>query len=107
MIVYSVTVAVDRATEADWVAWMRDIHIPDVIATGYFDAYGMQKVLDFESVGERVTYTINYYCESLENYQAYTKNAAPRLQEEHAKRYRGHFSASRTVSELISGGPAG
>jgi hypothetical protein len=106
MIVYSVTVAVDRAIEEDWLSWMRDIHIPDVMATGYFEAYGMQKLIDLDSVGARVTYTINYYCESLDKYKSYRKQAAPKLQDEHTKRYRGRFSATRTLSEIIAGGPA-
>lgn len=106
MIAYSVSVSVDRDIEADWLSWMRDIHIPDVMAAGYFDAYQIQKVIELEAVAERVTYTIDYYCESLGKYKAYRKKAAAGLQAEHAKRYEGRFSASRRVSEVIAGGRA-
>ena len=33
MIIYNVTVGVDKSIEADWLAWMKEVHIPDVIKT--------------------------------------------------------------------------
>ena len=32
MIVYNVTVSVDENITSDWLAWMKDEHIPEVMA---------------------------------------------------------------------------
>ncbi|MBT6516091.1 MAG: DUF4286 family protein, partial [Crocinitomicaceae bacterium] len=36
MIVYSVTVKVNQEIEENWLRWMKEVHIPDVMATGFF-----------------------------------------------------------------------
>jgi len=36
MIIYSVTVNIDDSVHDEWVTWMKEVHIPDVMATGYF-----------------------------------------------------------------------
>lgn len=104
MIAYSVTVSIDRDIEKDWSAWMRDVHIPDVMATGYFEKYEMHRTLEDEA-GDRATYIIRYYCSSLQRYRDYQLKTAPRLQQDHAERYKGRFEASRIVSEVVAGGP--
>src|SRR5690349_8057948 len=45
MLLYNVTVGIDKVLEAEWLIWMRDQHIPAVMATGYFKEYKMYKVL--------------------------------------------------------------
>ena len=36
MIIYNVTINIEEAATAEWLAWMQETHIPDVIATGKF-----------------------------------------------------------------------
>jgi len=36
MIIYNVTVSVDNEVHEMWLAWMRNTHLPEVMATGYF-----------------------------------------------------------------------
>ena len=75
MIAYSVTVSIDRDIEKDWSAWMRDVHIPDVMAAGYFEKYEMHRTLEDEA-GDRAKYIIRYYCSSLQRYRDYQLKAA-------------------------------
>jgi len=84
-ILYNITVIVDDSVTEDWKRWMIDVHIPDVMATGAFETYQMQKVLR-------------------EEYERYQMQHAPRLQEDHTKRYQGKFGAFRTLMEVISAG---
>ena len=101
MIIYNVTVAIDRDVEHDWLAWMREVHIPDVMATGYFEDYLLSKRIDPASGAAVATYDIDYYCASLDRYHAYAKDAAPALQREHTARYEGRFSASRRLLQSV------
>ena len=36
MIIYNVTVNVEAEIHNDWISWMKEVHIPDVMNTGYF-----------------------------------------------------------------------
>jgi hypothetical protein len=97
MIIYSVTVTLDKQIEANWLAWMRTKHIPDVLETGYFEEAHLQRLLDPGPEEGLVTFNIQYHCPSLERYFEYQKIAAPRLQAEHTERYKDQFVAFRTL----------
>ena len=54
MLIYNVTVGVDKAFEQEWLLWMREIHIPDVMATRMFTGYKIYKVLASEEIFARL-----------------------------------------------------
>jgi hypothetical protein len=97
MIIYSVTVSIDNAVEADWVAWMRTKHIPNVMDTGCFQTGHLQRLLDPLPEAGVSTFNVQYECASIEAYEAYVALHAPRLQTEHAMRYKDRFAAFRTL----------
>jgi hypothetical protein len=99
MIVYNVTVKVNPEIHDEWLAWMKETHIPDVMATGLFTTYRMMRVIVNEDDGE--TYSIQYLAESMADVHRYQVNHAPDLQQEHAEKYDGKFVAFRTLLEEI------
>ena len=48
MVIYNVTVAVDKAIEQEWVNWMKTEHMDEVVATGYFSEYRLFRILPHE-----------------------------------------------------------
>lgn len=103
MIVYCVQLSIDLECEADWLQWMCETHIPDVMKTGLFERYECLKQLEGPSTSAGV-YQIRYYCASPDLLQHYQQTFAPGLQAEHSQRYAGRFSASRMVLEVQSTG---
>ena len=101
MIIYSVTVTIDASIEGDWLPWMREVHIPDVMATGYFVERSMQRLLDPKPDKGTATFNIQYLCKSMAELEAYQKNAAEALQKDHTERYKGRFAAFRTLLERL------
>lgn len=101
-IIYNVTVNVDLDIHDDWISWMREIHIPDVMNTGYFLDFRLSKIMD-ESEGG-VSYSIMYMAKSIEAYKEYQEKHAPGLQREHSEKYRGKFAAFRTLLEVVDHG---
>lgn len=99
MIIYNVTVSIDASIEEDWLQWMRTTHIPDVMATGYFDAHRLCRVIGGDEMG--VTYAVQYECESLAKLQQYETKSAPALREDYKKRYEGKYAAFRTLLETV------
>jgi len=97
MILYCVTVTVDAEIAKDWRDWMEDVHIPQVLDTGYFDAYTLARVLDPQDECEQITFEIHYRTGSVDRLKRYEDKAADALRTEHTERYNGRFKASRRV----------
>ena len=99
MIIYNVTISIDLDVHDEWVQWMKDIHIPDVLQTGMFVESRFTRVIGDEENGK--TYSIQYLCLSEDLYNKYQSEHAPRLQKEVAEKYPGKFSAFRTILNVV------
>ncbi len=101
MIIYNVTVNVEKAVKDEWVQWMREEHIPDMIDTGKFTGARMVRVLVEEEMGG-ITYSVQYYTESKATLEQYYREDADRLRTEALRRFPNKFVAFRTELEIIS-----
>lgn len=99
MILYNVTVSVDESVHEEWVKWMREVHIPDVLATGCFTESRLSRILAEEDGG--VTFSVMYLSPSQEKYDEYQQTHAPKLQAEHSSRFNGKFAAFRTLLNVV------
>ena len=101
MILYNVTINIHDSVHDQWMQWMQEKHIGDVLATGKFSAARMVKVLVEEEMGG-TTYSIQYTTDSKETLQRYYDEDAPRLREEGLQLFGDKMLAFRTELELIS-----
>lgn len=99
MIIYNVTVNIENDVREEWLQWMKEKHIPDVMKTGYFIENKICKVLVEEELG--TTYSIQYTCESMDKLMEYQRIHSQGLQKEHADRYTNKFVAFRTLLEIV------
>ncbi len=99
MILYNVTIIIDDQVHDEWLQWMKEIHIPDVMATGLMIENKIARILAEEEGG--TSYSIQYLLRSMEDYETYQQQHAPRLQAEHQQRYEGKFGAFRTLLHVI------
>lgn len=99
MILYNVTVSIDHDVAEEWLQWMKSTHIPDVMATGLFIENKIARILAEEEGGK--AYSIQYLLRSMDEYERYQEEHAPRLQAEHSQRYAGKFAAFRTLLHVI------
>lgn len=100
MILYNVTVKIDLEVHEDWLQWMRNLHIPEVMATGLFDDHRIARVL-LQDESDGITYSIQYSCKDMATMQKYTAQFAPAFQKDHSERYKDKFVAFRTLLEII------
>lgn len=103
MVLYNVTIVLEPSIKEDWLKWMQEVHIPDVMATGCFKEYKISKVIDDRNP-DQTTFAIQYLCESHEVLDQYQKEHAPKLQADHTNRYKGKFGAFRTLLDVIDMG---
>ena len=101
MIIYSVTVNIEDEVHDDWIKWMKETHIPDVINTGCFTGHRLSRVITHNPDETGTTYNIQYDCDSMKTLHSYQANHAPKLQQEHTQRYEGKFVAFRTLLESV------
>ena len=101
MILYNVTINIHESVHDQWMQWMQEKHINDVLATGKFSSARMVKVLIEEEMGG-TTYSIQYTTDSKETLQKYYEEDAPKLREEGYRLFGEKMLAFRTELELIS-----
>ena len=99
MYIYNVTVSIEKTLAEDWLNWMKNTHVPDVLKTGYFIDNKICRVLNVDDEG--ATYSVQYTFNEMADIEAYQKDHAPRLQAEHSKRYEGKYAAFRTLLEIV------
>ncbi len=99
MILYNVTVNIDLSVHDEWLQWMKEVHIPDVMATGLFLENKMCRIHAEEEGGK--SYSIQYLAKSWAEYNQYQEIFAPKLQREHTLKYQGKFAAFRTLLEVV------
>lgn len=99
MYIYNVTVSVDKSVQEDWLKWMKEIHIPEVLNTGCFTGNQIFKVLNVNDEGE--TFSVQYSFQSMDDIERYQKEHAPRLQADHTERYKDKYVAFRTLLEAV------
>jgi hypothetical protein len=100
MLLYNVTVGIDKDVEQEWIRWMKEKHIPAVMQTGMFVNSKMYKVLHDAEDGT-ISYSIQYFAKSIDEVQQYLEVHAPRLIEEHRQRFHNKHVAFRTLLEEI------
>lgn len=99
MIIYNVTINVDNDIREEWLKWMKEFHVPNVMKTGYFIENKICKVLVNEEQG--TTFSFQYTCANMLDYEEYKKLHAPRLQKEVADKYGNKQVSFRTLLEII------
>lgn len=98
MVIYQVLCTVPNDIEQDWREWMLDEHIRDVMNTEMFTQFRMSKVLK-PTANSATQYCIQYYAQSMEDYEQYRKDFAPVLQAAHNAKYGNQISVERVVME--------
>lgn len=99
MYIYNVTVNIDPQAHEEWLKWMREIHIPDVMKTGCFTENRMVKVLNVDDEGH--TYSIQYTFNEMADIERYQAQFAKKLQAEHSEKFKDKYAAFRTLLQII------
>ena len=99
MILYNITISIDYDVHEEWLVWMKEVHIPDVLSTKLFLKSKIAKIHAEEEGG--ISYSIQYYLKSWKNYRDYQSSFAGDLQKKYQKKYAKKSVSFRTVLEII------
>jgi hypothetical protein len=100
MLIYNVTTKIHWAIAEDWLKWMQETHIPDVMSSGCFEKHQLVRLLEVEEE-EGPTYAAQYYTKSKALYDDYIANHANNLRQHVHDKWGNKFIAFRTLMELV------
>ncbi len=100
MFIYNISLKIDWLAVEEWLRWMREEHIAEVLATGCFLEAKMFKLLDQDDT-EGPTFIVQYSCNKKIDYLKYKKEFAPALQEKGAAKFGDKVTAFRSIMEKL------
>ncbi len=100
MIVYTISIKIIPAIEEEWVSWQKNEHIPDVMSSGQFTENKFYRLLE-QPETDGITYVVQYFASSLENYNRYMNDMAQSLRQKALEKWGNQFIAFRTVMEVV------
>lgn len=100
MLLYNETIGIDKDIEQPWLQWMKQTYLPGMMATGMFTDSKIYRILHDNEDGT-ISYSIQYFSQSIEHIQRYLDEFAPQLVETHRKKFANKHVVFRTLLELV------
>lgn len=100
MVLYNVTIKVEPASNDEWVKWMKEEHIPELLELGVFEHARLMKLHEVDET-DGITYAAQYTCKSMDEYNKYISDHAATMRERGIARFKDKFVAFRTIMEEI------
>lgn len=100
MLLYNVTVGIDKEIEQEWIDWMKQQYIPVVMKTEMFTDWKMYRVLHDQEDGS-VSYSIQYFAADIQEVVNFVEKIEPELNVEFQKRFKDRHVAFRTLLEEV------
>jgi len=101
MIVYNVTTKTDKSIADKWLAWMKEEHIPDLVATGCFTHAVILRLTEVDET-EGPTYAVQYYAESKALYNRYIEQYADVMRKKATNKWDNKIISFRTVMTIVN-----
>lgn len=74
MIVYNVTFSVDQDIADEWLSWMKNTHVPELLRSGIFENFKILKVLSHDD-DKTFSFAVQLYSRSMDKVEQYHHNA--------------------------------
>jgi hypothetical protein len=101
MIIYNVTIKVEPGIAVEWLNWLQQEHIPEVIETGCFTRATVLKLLEVDET-DGPTFAVQYFAESKALYNHYIEKFAPLMREKSFEKWGNRFIAFRSVMQVVN-----
>ena len=101
MIIYNVTIKISLAKHHEWLQWMLDVHVPEILGTGCFEKHQVLRLLETDEA-EGYTYAFQYYAISKAQYNRYIEIYGPALRQQTMDKWGDNFIAFRSLMEVVN-----
>ena len=99
MILYNITILVDKSIEQEWLEWITIKHIPNVLKTGCFLSAKINRIINNNEPNQ--SFAISYECESMKKMHLYKTKYSKKLSNDYLERFGNKTDSFRTLLEVI------
>ena len=100
MFIYNVTIKVKAQIHQEWLTWLQEIHIPEILETGCFYDATILQLLEIDDT-EGPTFAIQYKAESKSAYNQYLLKYADLLRQKSFDKWGDGFIAFRSFMQIV------
>ena len=100
-IIYNVTTKVETSVSADWIRWMQEVHIPEIIGTGCFEKAMILQLTEVDE-SEGPTFAVQYSAQSKAMYNRYVSSFADGLRKKAEAKWGARIISFRTVLRVVN-----
>ena len=101
MFIYNVTIKVSDSIHGPWLQWLKEVHVPEVLATNCFTNATIVRLLEIDD-SEGPTYAVQYAAESKASYNLYIEKHAALLRKKSFDKWGNQFIAFRSLMEVVN-----
>ena len=100
-VIYNVTIKVEHSIAREWLEWLKNEHVPGMIATGCFTSATILHLLESHD-NEGNTYAVQYHAASKEKYNEYINRFSVEMRQKGLEKWGDRFIAFRTVMQVVN-----
>ena len=100
MILYNITFNIEPEIQNEWHSWMKNEYFPFVMGTDLFFEVKMFRLLN-ETENEGLTFSVQFYSDSLEKANTYLENHAPEIVNRHNQAFKYKHVSFMTILESV------
>ncbi len=100
MIIYNITTKVRSAIANEWLQWMKEVHVKDILATKCFTDFKIVKLLEIDEE-EGPTYALQLFADSKAIYSQYVEKFAGQMRQAAFNKWGDKFISIRTVMQIV------
>ena len=101
MIIYNVTTKIHNSISNDWLQWLKDVHVKEILNTGCFTEYKILKLLEIEEE-EGSTYALQLCADSKAIYNQYIEKFAGKMRQAAFEKWGDKFISFRSVMQVVN-----
>jgi hypothetical protein len=98
MLLYNITIGIDKEIESEWLNWMKSYYLPAAMNSKAFLHFRLYKVLTHDDEGS-VSYSVQYFSDDIQKIVGYLNNEGKVLNEEHRAKFKDRHVVFNTLLE--------
>jgi len=100
MFIYNITTKVDHSVLEPWIHWQKEIHIPEIMATGFFSEHRFYKLLEHDDeVG--AVFVTQFLAVTRNDYDSYILQCATGLRKKAFEKWGDRIVSFRTLLQNV------
>jgi hypothetical protein len=101
MIIYNVTIKIQNTIHQQWLIWLKDEHIPEILNTGCFTQSNVLQLLETDD-SEGPTYAVQFHAESKAQYNRYLELFSGELRKKSYEKWGDQFIAFSSLMQVVN-----